>query len=90
MFPFGIFPQVRKVSLVEGGAHGVAAMAVGSWQDGEQALVQQLLDTISADALLFGDRGFISYEHWKNWLRKASSSLTAWRLNMEPRRRCYC
>lgn len=62
----GAFPQVRKVSLVELGTHVEVAMAIGGWHDSEQKLVGQLWHKIPADALLIEDRGFFSYEHWKN------------------------
>ena len=61
----GVFPQVRKVSLVERGTHIEVALAYGGWQDSEQELVGQLWDQIPADALLIEDRGFFSYNHWK-------------------------
>jgi len=61
----GPFPQVRKVSLVELGTHVEVALAIGGWQDSEQSLARQLWDQIPADALLTEDRGFFSYEDWK-------------------------
>lgn len=61
----GAFPQVRKVSLVELGTDVEVAMAIGGWHDSEQKLARQLWDKIPADALLIEDRGFFSYEHWK-------------------------
>jgi len=61
----GAFPQVRKVSLVELGTHAEVALAVGGWQDSEQRLVEQLWDQIPAGSLLIEDRGFFSYDHWK-------------------------
>jgi hypothetical protein len=62
----GAFPQVRKVSLVELGTHVEMALAIGGWQDSEQRLVRQLWDRIPSEALLIEDRGFFSYEDWKN------------------------
>jgi hypothetical protein len=62
----GAFPQVRKVSLVELGTHVEVAMAIGGWQDSEQTLVRQLWDHIPPNALLIEDRGFFSYEDWKD------------------------
>ena len=62
----GAFPQVRKVSLVELGTHVEVALAIGGWQDSEQSLVRQLWDRIPPDALLVEDRGFFSYDDWKD------------------------
>ncbi len=62
----GPFPQVRKVSLVELGTHIEFAFVYGGWHDSEKKLVEQLWDFIPEDALLFEDRGFFSYKHWKS------------------------
>ena len=61
----GPFPQVRKVSLVELGTHIEFAFVYGGWHDSEKKLVEELWDSIPADALLIEDRGFFSYKHWK-------------------------
>ncbi len=61
----GAFPQVRKVSLVELGTHVELAMVMGGYRDREQNLVKGLWDHIPPDSLLLEDRGFFSYEHWK-------------------------
>lgn len=61
----GAFPQVRKVSLVELGTHVELAIALGGWQDSEQALARRLWDHLPADALLVEDRGFFSYDDWQ-------------------------
>lgn len=61
----GAFPQVRKVSLVELGTHVELAIIIGGWQDGEQALARQLWDRLPKDSLLLEDRGFFSYDDWK-------------------------
>ena len=61
----GAFPQVRKVSLMELGTHLEVAIAIGGWQDDERKLARQLYDRIPRDALLLKDRGFFSYDDWK-------------------------
>jgi hypothetical protein len=61
----GAFPQVRKVSLVELGTHVELAVALGGWQDSEQHLVEALWDKIPPGSLVIEDRGFFSYDHWK-------------------------
>jgi len=62
----GPFPQVRKVSLVELGTHIEFAFVYGGWKDSEKKLAEQLWESIPEDALLFEDRGFFSYKHWKS------------------------
>lgn len=61
----GAFPQVRKASLVELGTHVELAIAIGGWQDSEQALARQLWDRLPSDSLLVEDRGFFSYDDWQ-------------------------
>jgi hypothetical protein len=61
----GAFPQVRKVSLVELGTHVELAFITGGYRDREQKLVERLWDHIPSGSLLLEDRGFFSYEHWK-------------------------
>jgi len=61
----GPFPQVRKVSLVELGTHIEFAFVYGGWKDSEKKLVKQLWDSIPEGSLLIEDRGFFSYESWK-------------------------
>lgn len=61
----GAFPQVRKASMVELGTHVELAIEIGGWQDGEQTLARKLWDRLPIDSLLVEDRGFFSYEDWK-------------------------
>ena len=62
----GAFPQIRKVSLVELGTHLEIAFAFQGVRCGsEQDLVEPLLDYVPADSLLVEDRGFFSYDLWK-------------------------
>jgi Insertion element 4 transposase N-terminal/Transposase DDE domain len=61
----GAFPQLRKVSLVELGTHVEVAFVAKPITTGEQAVLAALLKHVPEDALLFEDRGFFSYEHWK-------------------------
>jgi hypothetical protein len=61
----GAFPQVRKLSLVELGTHAEVAMAVRSSAHGEQSMVDDLVPHLTAEMLLLWDRGFFSYELWR-------------------------
>jgi len=61
----GAFPQVRKASLVELGTHVELAIALGGWQNSEQTLARELWDRLPSDSLLLEDRGFFSYDDWK-------------------------
>ena len=61
----GAFPQVRKLSLVELGTHAELAFVVRSCSHGEQSMVGGLLRHLTAEMLLLWDRGFFSYDLWK-------------------------
>lgn len=86
----GAFPQLRKVSLVELGTHIEFGLAVGGWQDSEQVLAEQLWDKLPADALLLEDRGFFSYESWKNVASRGLKLLVRIKstLVFQPLKRC--
>jgi hypothetical protein len=61
----GAFPQVRKLSLVELGTHVEVAMIVKHIHCGERTMVAALLRNLSTEMLLLLDRGFFSYELWR-------------------------
>ena len=61
----GAFPQIRKLSLVELGTHVEFAFVVRSIAHGEQSMVGGLLRHLTPEMLLLEDRGFFSYDHWK-------------------------
>jgi len=61
----GAFPQVRKLSLVELGTHVEVAMVVKHIHCGERTMVAALLRHLTTEMLLLLDRGFFSYELWR-------------------------
>jgi hypothetical protein len=61
----GAFPQLRKLSLVELGTHVEFAFVVRSSSCGEPSMVDGLLRHLTGEMLLLEDRGFFSYDHWK-------------------------
>jgi Insertion element 4 transposase N-terminal/Transposase DDE domain len=61
----GAFPQVRKLSLVELGTHVEVGMVIKHVHCGERTMVRALLRYLSPDMLLLLDRGFFSYELWR-------------------------
>jgi hypothetical protein len=62
----GAFPQVRKLSLVELGTHVEIAFVVRPITQGEQGMVGPLLSHLDDEMLLLWDRGFFSYNLWKD------------------------
>src|SRR6266542_408300 len=61
----GAFPQVKKLSLVELGTHVEVAFAVKHCGGNERAMVAGLLRHLTPEMLLLLDRGFFSYEVWR-------------------------
>lgn len=61
----GAFPQVRVVGLIECGTHAMVSAALDSWRTAERDLSQCLLEHVEPDMLVLADRGFFSYDLWK-------------------------
>jgi hypothetical protein len=61
----GAFPQVRKLSLVELGTHVEVAMVARSSAHGEQSMIGGLFRHLTSEMLLLWDRGFFSYDLWR-------------------------
>ena len=61
----GAFPQVRKLSLVELGTHVEVGMVIKHVHCDERTMVGALLRYLSPEMLLLLDRGFFSYELWR-------------------------
>ena len=66
----GAFPQARKLSLVELGTHVEVAMVVRSSAHGEQSMFAGLFRHLTPEMLLLWDRGFFSYELWKQMIAR--------------------
>jgi hypothetical protein len=72
------FPQVRAVGLAECGTHAVVAAAFDSWKVYERELLRQILPAFEEGMLVMADRGFFSYELWKEAVTTGAELL--WRL----------
>jgi hypothetical protein len=59
------FPQVRFVSLVESGTHVLFGTRMAGCDTGEIALAKGALHFLGKDMLCIADRGFYSYELWR-------------------------
>jgi hypothetical protein len=71
----GAFPQIRKLSLVELGTHVELAFVVRSIAHGELSMVGGLLRHLTPEMLLLEDRGFFSYDHWKEVMSRGAKIL---------------
>jgi Insertion element 4 transposase N-terminal/Transposase DDE domain len=74
----GPFPQVRIVGLGECGTHAIVAAAIDSWRVHERALFERILGDVEQGMLLLADRGYFSYDLWKQ-TRETGADLL-WRL----------
>jgi Insertion element 4 transposase N-terminal/Transposase DDE domain len=82
----GAFPQICKLSLVELGTHVEVAFVARPITHGEQAMVGPLLGHLDDEMLLLWDRGFFSYNLWKevNSRRVQILARVTCRLVLEP------
>jgi hypothetical protein len=61
----GAFPQIRKLSLVELGTHAELGVVLKAHRCNERTMVAGLLKLLTPEMLLLLDKGFFSYELWK-------------------------
>ncbi|MGY4541307.1 hypothetical protein ACVWY0_001216 [Arthrobacter sp. UYNi723] len=78
------FPQARVLGLVECGTHAVFSAVVSGYNTSEHDLYPAVLADLEKDMLAMADRGFFSYQAWKDsaatgaallWRMKANSAL---------------
>ena len=78
------YPQIRVLALGECGTHAMFAVALSGLDKGEQTLLPQLWDALDPGMLMLADRGFFSYDLWRQgletkaelcWRMKANSVL---------------
>ena len=71
------YPQAKFVALVETGTHAMLAVHLGRYGSGETTLAQALLPKLTPDMLCLADRGFISYDFFKQ--ARATGAQLLWR-----------
>jgi len=72
------FPQIRLVGLGECATHAIVAAAFDSWSVGERELSRQLLAEVEPDMLILADRGFYSYDLWREFAETGAALV--WRI----------
>jgi Insertion element 4 transposase N-terminal/Transposase DDE domain len=77
------YPQVRIVGLTECGSHAMVAAALDRWRVYERDLARRLLSRFDSNMLILADRGFFSYELWKE-ARQTGADLV-WRVSKSSR-----
>ena len=77
------FPQIRFVSLVEGGTHVLFGSQVGASGDGELTLAYGALPWLQAGMLCLADRSFFGFEFWQQ--ARAGAADLLWRVKKNLR-----
>lgn len=72
------FPQVRLVGLAECATHAIVSAAFDSWKVYERQLAGHLVADIEPDMLILADRGFYSYDLWREYTRTGAALV--WRI----------
>lgn len=62
------FPQIQVLGLGECGTHAVVAAQIGTLGVGERELAAGLLEAMGPGMLVIADRGFFSFEFWRDCL----------------------
>jgi hypothetical protein len=73
------FPQLRFVSLVEGGTHVLFGTRMGAYRTSERTLAEEVLGWLRPGMLCLADRGFYGFDFWER--ARATGADLAWRVN---------
>jgi len=77
------YPQVRFVSLVEGGTHVLFGTQLGGYHEGEITLAHKVLPALQKGMLCLADRNFFGFDLWKKALATGADLL--WRVKKNLR-----
>jgi hypothetical protein len=80
------FPQLRFVSLVENGTHVLFGSRMGTYRTGEITLAKAILPQLQPGMLCLADRGFYSYEMWKQ--AQTTKAELLWRIRKDLQLPC--
>lgn len=72
------YPQVRLVSLVEGGTHVLFGTRMGGYDTSEIALAHEVITRLGKEMLCLADRNFFSFKLWNKALATGADQL--WRI----------
>jgi hypothetical protein len=74
----GAFPQLRLLALSETGTHAICAAAMGPLSSSENVLADELLGGLQPGIFCLADRGFYSFERFKN--ARGTGAQLLWRV----------
>ncbi|MCP5117312.1 MAG: IS4 family transposase [bacterium] len=80
------YPQVRLVSLVEGGTHVLFDTRMGGYDTSEIALAHEVIPRLRKEMLCLADRNFFSFELWNK--ARATGADQLWRVKKNLRLPC--
>jgi len=80
------YPQVRFVSLVEGGTHVLFGTRMGSYGTSEVALAREVITRLRKEMLCLADRNFFSFQMWDT--ARATGADQLWRIKKNLRLPC--
>jgi hypothetical protein len=80
------YPQVRFVSLVEGGTHVLFGSRMGSYDTSEVALAREVITRLGKEMLCLADRNFFSFQMWDTARTTGADQL--WRIKKNLRLPC--
>ncbi len=84
------YPQLRFVSLVENGTHGLFGTRMGPYFTGEVTLAKDVLPNLKPGMLCLADRNFLGFELWAQ--ARATGAELLWRGKKDlslPRLKCF-
>ena len=80
------YPQVRLVSLVEGGTHVLFGTRMGAYDTSEIALAHEVITQLRMEMLCLADRNFFSFQLWNK--ARATGADQLWRIKKNLRLPC--
>jgi len=80
------FPQARMVALAECATHAIFDAEIGAYTTSEPAMSKLLLDRLEPGMVLTADRGFMSFDAWKQAVATGADLIWRAKSNVKPRR----
>ncbi len=77
----GAFPQLRLVALAESGTHAIFDAAFGPCTSSEQALAEELWDSLQQGMLCLADRNFYTFERFQK--ARGTGAQLLWRVKSD-------
>jgi hypothetical protein len=84
------YPQLRFVSLVENGTHGLFGSHMGPYSTGETTLAKDVIPSLESGMLCLADRYFFGFDLWEQARGTGADLLWRGKKNLSlPRLKCF-